>query len=486
MQAFALLLLSHWHFSWDANQALRRAIAEADRSDPGWRWEDLSAKRAKLPDDKNGTLQLLKIGTALKDWTPFRKTLRFPNERKIPGEQRDRLVFEFEMALDDLPSQARLNQQQSAALSAELAEIAPALQLARELKRFSMGRYPYPRGASLLAHNDSLPTARIAARLLAWDASLHAERGQPNEALKSCEAILAAATIIGDEVDQRAQLLRVAVRWIACLTLERILAQGEPGPKDLLRIQQGLDREAKVNVLLDDARADRAFLHRVFAAHKAGQISDKDFEWFEGAPSSVLLLIETIPARQPRVVSPLQRAAAVYSSSRERAWGVLLKEENAFVEMAKLPPSEVLAKLRALAAEREYAVHLGFVYTTGLHSRFPRIALRDHMRVQTARTAIALERYRQKNGGWPKKLEDLVPDFLSVVPTDCFTTKPLRYRQLKDGVVVYSAAGRKDHGGRLRADPGEVASDEDLDVGFRLWNANARRQPPLPPLRIPE
>ena len=103
--------------------------------------------------------------------------------------------------------------------------------------------------------------------------------------------------------------------------------------------------------------------------------------------------------------------------------------------------------------------------------------------------SVALERYRLARGAWPKKLPDLVPDYLSEVPIDCFDGQPLRCKHLKDGVVVYSVGpDGKDNDGRVRPGPDEFPGPdfEGFDIGFRLWDVGERRQPPRPPLRIPE
>src|SRR5262245_9021223 len=42
-----------------SEQELREAIAEADRIDPGWRSEDLEARREVIPDDENAALCVL-------------------------------------------------------------------------------------------------------------------------------------------------------------------------------------------------------------------------------------------------------------------------------------------------------------------------------------------------------------------------------------------------------------------------------------------
>ena len=48
----------------------------------------------------------------------------------------------------------------------------------------------------------------------------------------------------------------------------------------------------------------------------------------------------------------------------------------------------------------------------------------------------------------PNQLSDLVPTFLPVVPSDPFDGKPLRYKTLAKGYVVYSVGDdREDNGG---------------------------------------
>lgn len=56
---------------------------------------------------------------------------------------------------------------------------------------------------------------------------------------------------------------------------------------------------------------------------------------------------------------------------------------------------------------------------------------------------------------------------------DPFDGKPLRYRRLTDGVVVYSVGSNlSDDGGDLTVPPGGMT--DPLDIGFRLWDV-ARR-----------
>src|SRR5207248_5771811 len=95
---------------------------------------------------------------------------------------------------------------------------------------------------------------------------------------------------------------------------------------------------------------------------------------------------------------------------------------------------------------------------------------------------IAVERYRRVNNRWPDTLTDLVPTFLPNMPLDPFDGKPLRYRRLDDGVVIYSiSSDGKDNGGKFDKDPAKAGSD----LGVRLWDVPQCRQPPKPPPNVP-
>src|SRR5207245_629795 len=48
--AFAALFAFDWY---QGQRAWREACAEADRLDPGWKWEDLLARRPELPADRD-------------------------------------------------------------------------------------------------------------------------------------------------------------------------------------------------------------------------------------------------------------------------------------------------------------------------------------------------------------------------------------------------------------------------------------------------
>ncbi len=84
--------------------------------------------------------------------------------------------------------------------------------------------------------------------------------------------------------------------------------------------------------------------------------------------------------------------------------------------------------------------------------------------------AFALAAYHADNGRYPAKLDDLAPKYLTSVPNDLFSGKPLIYRLEGKGYFFYSVGvNGKDEGGRWRDDdpPGD-------DLGVRM---------PLPELK---
>ena len=93
-----------------------------------------------------------------------------------------------------------------------------------------------------------------------------------------------------------------------------------------------------------------------------------------------------------------------------------------------------------------------------------------HMMLETARCAIAGERYRLKNGAFPASLEALVPEFLPGIPVDAFGTGNLMLKIEGETWTVYSVGDdREDDGGDVVIEWN--SADEDgraSDVGFRL------------------
>ncbi len=103
---------------------------------------------------------------------------------------------------------------------------------------------------------------------------------------------------------------------------------------------------------------------------------------------------------------------------------------------------------------------------------------RKHALLRCTIVALAAERYRREKKSWPDKLDQLCPQYLAAVPLDPYDGKPLRYRHVKDGVVIYSVGqDAADNGGNIDLERPGLSG---VDVGVRLWEPAKRRQPPQP------
>ena len=95
------------------------------------------------------------------------------------------------------------------------------------------------------------------------------------------------------------------------------------------------------------------------------------------------------------------------------------------------------------------------------------------MKIETARqvtlTAIALQRYKLRNGACPAALAVLVPEFLPAIPRDPVDGEPLRYRANSNGTFVLYCVGEdgKDDGGNPK--PADEKSKSLQWQGGRDW-----------------
>ena len=133
------------------------------------------------------------------------------------------------------------------------------------------------------------------------------------------------------------------------------------------------------------------------------------------------------------------------SATNNRA--ALLERMNRLIEIYKLPPEEQAEPLKQMKAtlSKEPLLVRELMPATEKVAEAER---RTRGLLRCAAAGLAVERYRQKYGRWPEKLDDLKDEFLRAVPLDPYDDQPLRYRNDGEGVVVWCLGmDRKDDGG---------------------------------------
>jgi hypothetical protein len=431
----ARLVLNHRR----AQSRLQAALDALDAADPGWRLEELEQGRTELPEAENGARVVVAASRLLpRDWPP----------RSLD-------------AVGEVPPQEQLRPEQQTLLAGELGRVAAALAEARKLAGLPRGRYPitYPPNP-INTRLEEQQQARAVAALLALDARRLAQAGDPKAALTSCRAAVNAGRSLGDEPLGISQLIRTSGVAVACLAVERVLAQGVPAGEDLAAVQRLLEEEDRFPTLLVTLRGERAAQHELFRRVEKGEASLDD-----SPPSS--------PGLFDGFFSWGERGLLRYEQPH------LLRVLTRRVEAARLPLREQPAAFNALAAEEGRDLPRDAILTLLLLPALDKLgqaSWRKHAQVRSLAALIAVERFRQAGGRWPARLDELAPRFLAAVPLDPYDGKPLRYRRLGDGVVVYSVGeDRADDGGVLdRRNPTRPGAD----LGYRLWDAERRRQPP--------
>ena len=101
-------------------------------------------------------------------------------------------------------------------------------------------------------------------------------------------------------------------------------------------------------------------------------------------------------------------------------------------------------------------------------SHITSIELRTIAYLRTARTALAVMRYRLAAGRLPDALTDLVPIYLDTVPVDPYDGKDLRYEKLGVGFVVYSIGQDMRDDGGTENPPRRTKESPTWDVTFTV------------------
>jgi hypothetical protein len=434
-----------------ARSEVATAVAETDRLDPGWRFEDLEAQRRLPPAEQNAALQVLKVESMIPAGWNSRPA--GPGD-KDPGKADD--------VLRDLPPERQLDEGQVRRLRADLERAGAARAQARKLADMPEGRYPVTWRPDIITTTFPwMDGVQGSTRpLLQLDALLRDQDGDPDGAVVSARALVNIGRSLGDEPFYYASAIRSQCRQDAVRAVERTLGQGQPSEEALAAVQESFAREDAVPLLLLYFRGQRALMHVFLTRVDAGQNRISE--------------IGCMPTRGlgAHAETWLGRPHALHKHA------CYLRDMNEPVEIAKLPLERQYPLYRDWRRRKGFVENVGNILTIG-NRRDEDSLFTHHALLRCGLAAVAAERYRREHGDWPEALADLVPGYLPAVPLDPFDGEPLRYRRTDGGAVIYSVGeDDRDDGGDRSPPPGEHVP---RDVVFTLWDVAGRRQPPGPP-----
>jgi hypothetical protein len=441
---------------WQGRRDWVAACAEADRLDPGWRWEELLAGMPAISDEQNSAVRMLAAKRLLpQGWPGMAKLAAARSYRTAP--------------------QVRLSPAVIGGIRAALADIEPAVAEARAVANLPFGRIPPPASLSESLGPQSSANWFEYFTTVRWvlDPLVHrqVEDGELDDALVSVRAMAYASRPLAETPVMMTVLLAQAERFMAAMAIERALAQGEPSPVALDSLRRILEEDVNRPLFLNALRGQRAALEELIRALDEGRVSR------EQITKSGLFSASPFPAKLTGWTALDTWIHAIWGTDLRRSSAAAnLRQWNWTIERLKESPDGLQAHVKEWNDIRAGLPRSARNHFTNL-PRFVSDFAIDDATFRAAVVALAAEHFRQVRGRWPAKLDELVPEFLTAVPRDPQDLQPLRLARLADGIAIYSVGpDGKDNGGDVGA--GMSTTIKGRDIGIRLWDADKRHLPP--------
>jgi len=314
-----------------------------------------------------------------------------------------------------------------AALETYLAVEAEEIRLLHEAAALPKCRYPVD-----FRSDETVPfmsKLRHSVDDLCIEAVFETELQHSDAAIQSLLAGLAAAGSLRDYPTFVAQLVRMACFNKVFQVFERVLSESALTEAQLVSLSSAIGTADTFEGVSRGLIGMRCLLAR----------------WFEH-PSAYL---DEIRGRQDQLAPPW--VAASYLSWGFYRWSGLADfEHGRFNTMVRewqearrkgfpenlLAAQELQMKIDALP-EWKARVTRAFL-SHGSITNLMSAEAQQRARISCVQTALAIERCRLANSALPERLENLVPSYLTDVPTDPFDGKALRYKRQPVGYAVYS------------------------------------------------
>jgi type II secretory pathway pseudopilin PulG len=363
---------------------------------------ELNAWYASVPDNENAGLNL---GDA------FAVMRKYPDKRAAEIDR-----------FKPPPRGEALTAPQRELLAGHVALNAEALAQAREAITLPRSRYPVDLSPGIDALLPHLTKIKSLAQTANFEARLAVDAGRSGDVLTGISTVLGLARTLDEEPLLVSQLVRVAVVNMSVASLERSLAADAFNDTELSHLSIAFAGAERTNLMARALIGDRAMTIPVFRVTFFARLTCM----FERDLNFYLRYMET----------------NIALASRPPPWGL------AITNLAD----------QGVAADRKRYLISGLVLPA--LSRSMGREIESLARLRLAQAALAIERFRLANGRLPKELNELIPSFLPVVPTDPFDGAQLRYKQRPKGYVVYSvgADGRDDDGTEAPTGPSRNAS----------------------------
>ncbi len=298
------------------------------------------------------------------------------------------------------------------------------LELLHKGARIEHARYPIDLTQGLLMEVHYLSDLKKSVNLLQIEALVHAEKQQPDSAIKSVETIFGIAHSLSKEPTLVSQLVKIGSYTIAIQTVERLINRVVLSNEHLVKL------------------ADILQTHKSEISLRYGLIGER----------CVSLALLQLPFKETMTI--LQQSSSeegevfvipgifIYRFTGLNDWSAILLSDylTECIDGYNLSAHERLKTVQSAnnRAEEVSLIHILFHLLRPALAKCVEYDLRTLSNLRACHTAIITELYRLEKGSLPETLSDLVPDYLESIPIDPFDGNDLRYKKKKVGYIIYS------------------------------------------------
>lgn len=328
-----------------------------------------------------------------------------------------------------------------------LSENQKSLSLLHQAASIEFCRYPIDFAKVFDPTDTRFDKIRNCSVLLLMDALIHSENQDIDKTFASIQANLALAKSVNIPL-LGYQLTHIGIKSWTNKSIERMLNQIQLEDEQLLTLSEWI----KIPDLGEDFK--RALISEQCLGLHTLQASIKDMTKRTGHGGMIIIL------------APWKVLGLCY---RDTLMFIDLMQES--IDTMDLPDPERLAAFDAIQTSIYHGGRGGLLMREfwPAHTHILDISLRYVAQLRTARTALAVERYRLAERRLPQSLNNLIPVYLSAIPDDPFDGSPMKYRLLETGYVVYSVGDDlTDEGGTERGTQGRDERNRPLpcDITF--------------------
>ena len=403
--------------------------------------EELNAWHAEVPDQENAAIRLEDAFALLKDLPDSRsnevRRLKIPGRgSSMDAEQKRMLIDYVALNLD-------------------------AVSKAEDGSKLSQCRYFIDYRLGINTPLPHLSKLKQLAQLLQYQTYVSAESGDLETASRAVVTTLALAGTLDSEPIMISQLTRCSMIRLAVSGFEARANFGDLSFGELAKLASALSTAGgRTNLMARALIGERALCVPYFrmSTAEAQRIASTDEDGVETPPQPM------IPGRRPLLMS--------VTGFMDRDLRFYLKTLETNIPVASLSPPDNLVFEENLEKAGDVARRKFLMLSMLNLPSMSRAVTREVSATACLRLAsasIAVERFRIANRRLPASLSEISAGDFPLPPIDPFDGRPLRYRQLPKGYVIYSVdADRHDDNGRERPERKKSTDKSSYDLTFTV------------------